>query len=105
MNGLQLFKAALLENQVSNLEKALKAATERKGRKRNQIQKHRTLTVAEGRKLAAKKAARQQLEDERRQDEAQLGVCRRATTRCSSCKKAGHNLRTSKKDTLDTAEH
>ena len=64
-----LFKA-----QVSNLQKANKAAIERKGRKKNQIQKYRTLIVAEGRKLAAKKAARQQLEDERRQEVAQLGV-------------------------------
>jgi predicted transcriptional regulator len=98
-------KAALLEERVSALEKALKAATERKGRKKTRIQKHGSLLVLEGRKIAAQKAATQQLEDERRQDAAQSGVRRQATARCSSCRKPGHNSRTCKKDTVDTAEH
>jgi len=97
--------AVLFKAQVSNLRKANKAATERKGRKKNRIQKHGSLTVAEGRKLAAQKAARQQVEDERRQEAAQSGVRQRAATRCSRCKEAGHNSRTCKKDTVDTTEH
>jgi hypothetical protein len=98
-------KAALLENRVSNLKKALKATTERKGRKRTRIQKHGSLTILEGREKAAQKAATQQLEDERRQDAAQSGVSRQATARCSRCKKPGHNSRTCKKDTVDTTKH
>jgi chaperonin cofactor prefoldin len=46
-------KAALLEERVSALKKALKAATERKGRKKTRIQKHGSLSVLEGRKIAA----------------------------------------------------
>jgi hypothetical protein len=95
----------LLKARVSALKKANQAATERKGRKRKSIQKHGTLKVAESRKLATQKATRQQVKDGRRQEAAQSGVRQRATIRCSRCKELGHNSRTCKKDTVDTAEH
>ena len=65
--------AALLRAKVNNLEKANKAATKRKARKRNQIQKHRSLAGAEGAEKAAQIAATQQVEDKKRQKAAQLG--------------------------------
>ena len=58
--------AALLRAKVNNLEKANAAAIKRKARKRNQIQKHGSLTGAEGAEKAAQIAATQQLEDKRR---------------------------------------
>ena len=45
--------AALLRAKVNNLEKANKAATKRKARKRNQIQKHKSLAEAESAEKAA----------------------------------------------------
>jgi hypothetical protein len=95
--------AALLRAQVADLEKANIAATKRKARKRNWIQKHGSLTGAEGAEKAAQIAATQQLEEERRQEAAQSGRGQRAATRCSKCKELGHNSRTCKKDTVDTA--
>ena len=65
--------AVLLREQVITLEKANEAATKRKERKRKQIQKHGSLTGAEGAEKAAQIAATQQLEDERRQEAAQSG--------------------------------
>jgi hypothetical protein len=97
--------AVLIHEELSALQKANEVATKRKQRKRKRIQKHGTLTVAEGAKLAAQKAATQQQEDERRQEAAQSGVRQRATIRCSRCKKLGHNSRTCKEDTVDTAQH
>ena len=97
--------ATLLRAQVADLEEANKAATKRKERKRKRIQKHGSLTGAEGVELATQKAATQQLEDERRQEAAQSGRGQRAATRCSRCKELGHNSRTCKKDTVDTAQH
>jgi hypothetical protein len=44
---------ALLRDQVSTLEKANKAATARKPRKKIRIQKHGTLTKAEAEKIIA----------------------------------------------------
>jgi hypothetical protein len=94
--------AALLKAQVADLKEANQAATKRKARKRKRIQKHGSLTGAEGAELAAQIAAREQLEDERRQEAAQSGQGKRAKTRCSKCKELGHNSRTCKKDTVDT---
>ena len=45
--------AALLRAEVNDLEKANKAATKRKARKRNWIQKHGSLTGAEGAEKSA----------------------------------------------------
>jgi hypothetical protein len=50
--------AALLKAQVADLKEANQAATKRKARKRKQIQKHGSLTGAEGAELAAQSAAR-----------------------------------------------
>jgi hypothetical protein len=98
-------EATLLKNEVSTLQKANNAATKRRGRKKIRLQKHGSLTVAEGAKLAAQKAATQQLEDERRQNVAQSGGSRQAIARCRRCREPGHNSRTCKNDTVDTAEH
>ena len=93
----------LLRDQVSTLEKANKAATARKQRKKKRIQKQGTLTKAEGEEIIAQKEVEQQLEGERRQERARLGVSRQASARCTRCREPGHNSRTCKKDTIDTA--
>lgn len=59
----------------------------------------------ESRKIVAQKAAAQQLENERRQDIAQLGVRQQATAHCISCRNPGHNSHTCGKNTVDTAQH
>ena len=100
-----MHKAALLHAEIDDLKKANAAATKRKARKRNQIQKHGSLTGAEGAERAAQIAATQQVEDKRRQEAAQSGQGQRARIRCSRCKELRHNSRTCKKDTVDTAKH
>ena len=97
--------AILLRDQVSALQKANKATTKCKERKRKRIQKQGTSIVAEGVEIAAQTAATHQLEDERRQDAAQSDVTQRAVVHCSRCKEPGHNSRTCKKDTVDNAQH
>ena len=62
-----------------------------------------TLTRAEGEEIIAKKDIKQQVEGEMRQGKAQLGASRQASARCTRCREPGHNLRTCKKDTIDTA--
>jgi hypothetical protein len=93
----------LLRDQVSSLQKANKAATTRKQRKKKQIQKQGTLTKAVGEEIIAQKEVEQQLEGERRQERARSGVSRQATARCTRCREHGHNSRTCKKDIIDTA--
>ena len=93
----------LLRDQVSTLQKANEAAIKRRARKKKRLQKQGTLTKAQGADIIAEKEAGQHLESKRRQDAARLGVSRQAVARCKRCREPGHNSRTCKKDTVDTA--
>ncbi|KAF2790507.1 hypothetical protein K505DRAFT_78912 [Melanomma pulvis-pyrius CBS 109.77] len=92
----------LLRDQVSTLQKANKTANKRKARKRRRIQKQGVLTQEAGEAIVAQQNAKQQVEQERRQDGAQSGVSRQALARCTRCREPGHNLRTCKKDAVDS---
>ena len=98
-----LYLAVLLKGRIISLEKVNKAAVQRKQRKKKRIQKRGTLTKVEGEEVIAQKDAERQVESERRQDAARSGVSRQAIARYTRCRETGHNLRTCKKDTVDTA--
>jgi hypothetical protein len=95
--------AILIRERIASLEKANKAATIRKQRKKKRIQRQGTLTKGEGEDIIAQKGVEQQLESETRQGKARSGVSRQGSTRCTRCREPGHNSRTCKKDTIDTA--
>ena len=92
-----LYTAALLKGRNKNLERANKAATQRRNRKRNQIQRGGTLTKAEGAEIVAQKDVEEQLNEERREEVARLSGSRQSKARCTRCREQGHNSRTCKK--------
>ena len=100
---VMLHTAALLKGRVDSLERANQAATKRKQRKKKRIQKRGTLSKAEGEDIIAQKAVEQQLERETRQSKARLGTSRQASARCTRYREPGHNSRTCKKASTDTA--
>ncbi|KAF2631347.1 hypothetical protein BU25DRAFT_332405, partial [Macroventuria anomochaeta] len=65
-------------------------------------QKQGTLTKGEGEDILAQKEANQQIACEERQEGERSGLSHQALARCSRCREPGHNLRTCKKDTVDT---
>jgi hypothetical protein len=97
------YTAILMRERIASLERANKAATTRKQRKKKRIQRQGTLTKAEGEDIIAQKEVEQQLESETRQGKARSGVSRQASARCTRCREPGHNSRTCKKGTVDTA--
>jgi hypothetical protein len=96
------YTAILMRERITSLEKANKAATTRKQRKKKRIQRQGTLTKAEGEEIIAQKEVEQQLESETRQGKARSGVSRQGLTRCTRCREPGHNSRTCKKPAIDT---
>jgi hypothetical protein len=95
-----LHSQALLAARVVDLERANRAASERKQRKKKRIQEGGNLSKAEADELLAKKDVEAQLEGERRQGSARTGAGRGGKRHCKSCGEAGHNSRTCKKDTV-----
>jgi hypothetical protein len=100
---VMMLSAKLMRDRITSLEKANEAATKRRQRKKKQIQKQGTLTKGEGEDILAQKEADQQIEREKRQGGERSGLSRQALARCTKCRETGHNSRTCKKDTLDTA--
>ena len=98
-----MLSAELMRDRIASLEKANEAALARKQRKKKRIQKRGTLTKGEGEDLLAQREADQQIAREQRQGGERSGVSRQALARCKKCRETGHNSRTCKKDTLDTA--
>jgi hypothetical protein len=98
-----MLSAELMRDRITSLKRANKAATKRRQRKRKRIQRQGTLTKGEGEDILAQKEADQQIEREQRQGGEQSGLSRQALARCKRCRETGHNSRTCKKDTLDTA--
>jgi len=99
-----LHSQALLAARVVDLEKANKAASERKQRKRKRIQKGGTLLLTEADDLLAQQDVEAQLERERREGRAQTGVGSKRKTCCKRCRETGHNSRTCTKDIVDTKD-
>ncbi|KAF1927819.1 uncharacterized protein M421DRAFT_64779, partial [Didymella exigua CBS 183.55] len=75
----------------------------RKQRKKRRIQQCGILTKGAREDILAQREADQQIAREERQGGEQLGRSRQALARCKRCRETGHNSRTCKKDTLDTA--
>jgi hypothetical protein len=98
-----MLSAELMRDQITSLERANKAATKRRQRKKKRMQKQGALTKGEGEDILAQKEADQQIEREQRQVGGQSGLSRQALARCKRCRETGPNSRTCKKDTIDTA--
>jgi hypothetical protein len=81
----------LQQNRAAALEKACKAATQRKQRKRKRIQEGGALTVAQGIKLSIQKEG-----GGKRQQKEPADGSASAVRRCSRCKQPRHNSRTCK---------
>ncbi|KAF2032673.1 hypothetical protein EK21DRAFT_60544 [Setomelanomma holmii] len=62
-----MLSAKLMRNRITSLERANKAATKRRQRKKKRIQKHGVLTKGAGEDVLAQKEADQQIEREQRQ--------------------------------------
>ncbi|KAH8640697.1 hypothetical protein IG631_03638 [Alternaria alternata] len=95
--------AELMRDRIASLEKANEAASARKQRKKKRIQQRGVLTKGAGEDILAQREADQQIAREQRQEGERSGVSRQALARCKKCRETGHNSRTCKKDTLDTA--
>jgi hypothetical protein len=100
---VMMLSAELMRDRITNLEKANEAANKRRQRKRKRIQREGVLTKGDGEDLLAQQEAERQVTREQRQDGEQSGLSRQALARCKRCRETGHNSRTCKKDTLDTA--
>jgi len=98
-----MLSAELMRDRITSLERANEAATKRRQRKKKRIQKCGTSIKEEGEDILAQKEADQQIESEQRQGGERSGLSRQALARCKKCRETGHNSRTCKKDTLDTA--
>jgi hypothetical protein len=94
-----MLSAELMRDRITSLEKANKAASARKQRKKKRIQQRGVLTKGAREDLLAQREADQQITREERQEGEQLGRSRQALARCKRCRETGHNSRTCKKDT------
>ena len=100
---VMILSAELMRDRITSLEKANKAASARKERKKKRIQKQGVLTKGAGEDILAQREVDQQLACEKRQGGEQSGLSRQALARCKKCRETGHNSRTCKKDTVATA--
>jgi hypothetical protein len=100
---VMMLSAELMRDRITSLEKANEAASKRKQRKRKRIQREGVLTKGDGEDLLAQREAERQIAREQRHDGERSGVSRQALARCKRCRETGHNSRTCKKDTSDTA--
>jgi hypothetical protein len=100
---IMMLSAELMRDQIASLERAYEAASARKQHKRKRVQKQRVLTKGANEDILAQREADQQISREERQEGGQSGLSRQALARCTRCRETGHNSRTCKKDTSDTA--
>jgi hypothetical protein len=98
-----MLSVELMRGRIADLEQANEAATKRRQRKKKRLQRQGVLTKEQGVDILARQEAKRQAEQERRQASALAGVNRQALARCKQCREPGHNPRTCRKDTLDTA--
>ncbi|RYO14570.1 hypothetical protein AA0113_g12483 [Alternaria arborescens] len=98
-----MLSAELMRDQITSLERANEAALKRKQREKKRLQKRGVLTKGAGEDILAQREADQQIAREERQGGEQSGLSRQARARCTRCRETGHNSRTYKNNTLDTA--
>ena len=99
-----LHRQTLLAARVLQLKASNKAASERKLRKRKQIQKGRDLLKEEAEDLIAQCDVRAQIKGESREGRARTGAGKRGKSHCKRCRETGHNSRTCKKDIVDVSD-
>jgi hypothetical protein len=87
----------LLEARIAQLKQANKAASERKKRKKKQIQEGGTLSQAEAEELLKEIDAKAETQE----GSAQVGSSSKVKQRCTMCGKTGHNKRTCQKDVAE----
>jgi cytochrome c1 len=97
-----ILSAKLMKERIASLERANKAASKRRERKKKRIQKRGVLTKGAGEDILAQSEADQQLAREERQGGERSGLSRQALARCKRCRETGHNSRTCKKETIAT---
>ena len=99
---VMILSAELMKERIASLERANKAASKRRERKKKRIQKQGVLTKGAGEDILAQREADQQLAREERQGGERSGHSRQALARCKRCRETGHNSRTCKKETIAT---
>ena len=77
-----MLSAELMRDWIASLEKANKAASARKQRKKKRIQKQGVLTKGAGEDILAQREADQQISCEERQEGEHSGLSRQALARC-----------------------
>jgi hypothetical protein len=97
-----ILSAELMKERIASLERANKAASKQRERKKKRIQKQGVLTKGAGEDILAQREADQQIAREERQGGERLGLSRQALARCKRCRETGHNSRTCKKETIAT---
>jgi len=100
---VMMLSAELMRDRIASLEKANEAASARRQRKKRRLQHQGVLTKGAGEDIIAQREADQQTARIERQRGELSGLSRQALARCKKCRETGHNSRTCKKDTLDTA--
>jgi hypothetical protein len=92
-----MLSAELMRDRIASLERANKAASTRRQRKKKRLQKQGVLTKGLGEDILAQLEADQQIAHEERQGGERSGLSRQALARCKRCRETGHNSRTCKK--------
>ena len=98
-----MLSAELMRDRIASLERANKAASARRQRKKKRLQKRGVLTKGAGEDVLAQREADQQLAREERHGGERSGLSRQALARCKRCRETGHNSRTCKKEAVATA--
>ena len=93
---LMIHQGVLLCHQVSELQAANEAATQRRKHKRKRLQKEGTLTVEEGLRLTTLKEFEARSNGERAKKRTRAEGGEPTQRCCGRCGKAGHNMRTCK---------
>ena len=86
------------------LEASNKAASERKSRKRKQIQKGGDLSREEAEDLIAQCDVRAQIKGESCEGRARTGAGKSSKRHCKRCGEISHNSRTCKKDVVEVSD-
>ena len=98
-----LHSQTLLAARVVQLEASNKAASERRSRKKQRIQKGGDLSKHEAEDLIAQLDVGAQVEGEMREGRARTSVDKQCKSHCRRCSETGRNWRTCKKDVVCTS--
>jgi hypothetical protein len=100
---VMMLSAELMRDRIASLERANKAASARRQRKKKRLQHQGVLTKRAGEDILTQREANEKRTREKRQRGEQSGVSRQALARCKKCRETGHNSRTCGKETVATS--